>query len=226
MHRTACIENSNNLPQARSARKFASTLQSTEKQLHPPPRHHGQRNRARGHGRKRAKGLRVFSRTENRVFRVGTGAHRHQKYPRRIRNTRERAATRDRRRKCACVRLRREGRARTPITSRVSECESMSTQSQGSSADIWPRGPSPEGPRDKEDLPLFLGGPWAGLYRGLSLARTPARIWYRSSPEWWLDAAGLQAHVTTPPVPFLWYRSQGLTPLPLADRSTFIRAAG
>ncbi|CAL7947041.1 unnamed protein product [Xylocopa violacea] len=82
------------------------------------------------------------------------------------------------------------------------------------------RGPSPEGPRDKEDLPLFLGGPWAGLYRAVSLARTPETgeqrrrsIWYRSSPEWLVARRrrSAEAHVTTPPVPFLWYRSQGLT---------------
>lgn len=70
----------------------------------------------------------------------------------------------------------------------------------------------------------FLGGA-LGWIISWPLARTC--IWYRRSVvarlEWWLD--GLQAHVTTPPVPFLWYRSQGLTPLsdshtPLAPLSS------
>lgn len=85
-------------------------------------------------------------------------------------------------------------------------------------------------PRDrgtKKTFPFSWGG--LGLdyiVASRSHARRPC-IWYRRSVvarlEWWLD--GLQAHVTTPPVPFLWYRSQGLTPLsdshtPLAPLSS------
>lgn len=48
----------------------------------------------------------MLSPPENRVFQVGTAevaAHGHQKYPRRIRNIRERAVARDRGRMYACV---------------------------------------------------------------------------------------------------------------------------
>lgn len=99
---------------------------------------------------------------------------------------------------------------RAPIRKRVSrrmEWERMWTdgRTQGSWADIWPRGPSPEGPRDKEDLPLFLGGPWVGLYRGLSLARTPPVYLVPaecSSPVEWSAGARNDPTGTVSMVPF------------------------
>lgn len=139
----------------------------------------------------------MLSPPENRVFQVGTAevaAHGHQKYPRRIRNIRERAVARDRGRMYACVyayvKRGTHAYAHTPIrkcvsgwlerqskarhSERTSAC--MSTQSQGSlSADIWPCGPSPEGSRDKEDLPLFLGA--LGWIISWSLARTHTTVY-------------------------------------------------
>ena len=187
---------------------------------------------------------------------------RHQKYPRRIRNTRERAATsdeRDRRgiytRACSVERgTRTRSRTHTPTMKCVSmyvdrrwsertkerknerrnECVHVDAAWQGSSADIWPRARSfARGTEGQRRPSPFLRGA-LGWIMSRSLARThigASYLWYRrvergSESGGSTLHVGLQAHVTTPPVPFLWYRSQGLTPLPLVHRSTFIRAAG
>lgn len=98
--------------------------------------------------------------------------------------------------------------SRAPIRKRASGVRGGRGGAQGSTsgrARSFARGT--EGQRRPSP---FLGGA-LGWIISSPLARTGVSGTGRvcSSPEWWLDGV----HVTTPPVPFLWYRSQGLTPL-------------